>query len=182
MATGNGVRLQLNSSEHQAITDLPPPPHLATGSIETKQLQSKPSYDVIPAAAGDHGHAGAAEVAGAAEDAAYDSERPHNHHHQKTATTAAADQLIRTETNSTMTVTLLVAAAGTTLLPKLFTPAHESTIHPSNLPAFTNTAKGKEKRLRPTLKIKTSQNPSHNPVTSTQTRTRYPNSQPETVT
>lgn len=81
-----------------------------------------------------------------------------------------------------MTVTLLAAAAaaGTTLLPKLSTPTHESTIHPSNLPAFTNTAKGKEKLLRPALKTKTSQNPSHNPVTSTQTRTRYPNSQPET--
>ncbi|KAK9213664.1 hypothetical protein WN944_005649 [Citrus x changshan-huyou] len=62
LATGNGVRLQLNSSEHQAITDLPPPPHLATGSTETKQLQSNPSYDVIPAAAGIHGHAGAAKL------------------------------------------------------------------------------------------------------------------------
>ncbi|KAK9213665.1 hypothetical protein WN944_005650 [Citrus x changshan-huyou] len=62
-----------------------------------------------------------------------------------------------------MTVTLLAAAAGTTLLPKLSTPTHESTIHPSNLPAFTNTAKGKEKLVRPALKTKTSQNPSHNP-------------------
>lgn len=78
-----------------------------------------------------------------------------------------------------MTATLFAdAVAETTLLPKLSTPAHESAIHHSNLPAFTNTAKGKEKLLRPALKTKTSQNPSHNPVTST--RTRDPNSQPET--
>lgn len=46
-------------------SDLPPSPHLVSGTFVNEQLQSKPGYDVITTAASIHGLAGAAEVAGA---------------------------------------------------------------------------------------------------------------------
>ncbi|KAK9202648.1 hypothetical protein WN943_012899 [Citrus x changshan-huyou] len=136
-------------------------------------LPSKPRSDVIAVATHVHGHAGASEFA------ANDLEQLYNEQHHKPATATATDNPNQTGNNSSVAATLLDATVGTTFWPRFSLPTHESKLHSNKLQTTVNIAKGKEK-LRPALKIQTSQNPNGNPVANTQTQTHDPNNQAQT--